>query len=103
MLWAGVPLVALFGDTFASRVSSSILAAAGLPELTTTSLESYFQRALGLATHPAELAQLRTRAQSSRSSALFDTRRFTRKLEDALNAIWHRHQAGLPPDHVQLE
>jgi len=36
-LWCGVPIVALAGDTFASRVSSSILAAADLRDLVTFS------------------------------------------------------------------
>ncbi len=38
---AGVPLVGLIGDTFASRVSASILSAAGLPELVARSVDDY--------------------------------------------------------------
>jgi predicted O-linked N-acetylglucosamine transferase (SPINDLY family) len=102
MLWAGVPLIALRGNTFASRVSSSILTAAELPELITTSLETHFQGALRLATHPAELAQVRERTRASRDSALFDTRRFTRNLETAYRSIWNRHASGLSPDHVDV-
>src|SRR6266704_1884791 len=45
-LWAGVPLVALVGDTFASRVSASLLTAAGSPELITPSLAGYYNFAL---------------------------------------------------------
>ena len=102
MLWAGVPLIALRGDTFASRVSSSIVTAAGLPELVTTSLESCFRLALRLATHPAELAHLRERVRTNRNLALFDTRRFTRNLEAAYRSIWNRYATGLSTDHIDM-
>ncbi|HET7198849.1 MAG TPA: tetratricopeptide repeat protein, partial [Burkholderiales bacterium] len=40
-LWSGLPLVTVTGDTFASRVASSLLHAAGLPELVTRSFAEY--------------------------------------------------------------
>src|SRR6202035_4410001 len=58
MLWAGVPLLALKGETFASRVSASILAAAGLDDLVATSLDAYFDLALALARDAGALARL---------------------------------------------
>jgi protein O-GlcNAc transferase len=103
-LWAGVPLVALAGDTFASRVSASILIAAGLPELITSSLADYFSLALRLARDPGALAGLKARAQHLRASGpLFDTELFTRDLERALAAAWDRHCAGLAPAHIVLD
>jgi protein O-GlcNAc transferase len=102
-LWAGVPLVALMGTTFASRVSASVLTAAGLPDLITTSLDDYYRLALRLAHDRDAIAQLKTRVQDQcRSSALFDTTRFTRNLEAVFVAIWERHRDGLPPDHVTI-
>ncbi len=44
-LWAGVPHIAYRGDTFAARVSASLVTAIGLPELIVRSPEEY--RALG--------------------------------------------------------
>jgi protein O-GlcNAc transferase len=103
-LWAGVPLVALSGDTFASRVSASILTAAGLPELITCSLADYYGLACRLAGDPDELKRLKARVQALRTSGpLFDTALFTRDLERAFMAIWARHRGGLPPDHITLE
>lgn len=102
-LWAGVPLIALTGTTFASRVSASILTAAGLPELITTSLEEYHRLALRLAQDRDAIAKLKMRVQSARrTSALFDTAGFTRSLESAFVQIIERHRAGLPPDHIDL-
>src|SRR5262249_24440884 len=40
-LWAWCPLIAWVGDAFASRVSGSVLRAAGLPQLITTGPEAY--------------------------------------------------------------
>jgi protein O-GlcNAc transferase len=103
MLWAGVPLVALMGETFASRVSASILTAAGLPELIAKSLDDYQRLALRLASDREELARLKLRVQDQRrTAALFDTARFTRNLETAFIAIWERHMSGLAPDHVAI-
>jgi predicted O-linked N-acetylglucosamine transferase (SPINDLY family) len=103
MLWTGVPLVALMGDTFASRVSASVLTAGGLADLITSSLDDYHRLALRLATDRADLAALKARVAEARHSApLFDTAGFTRKLEAAFTAIWERHQAGARPDHVSI-
>ncbi|MBW2109729.1 MAG: hypothetical protein JRI36_13870, partial [Deltaproteobacteria bacterium] len=51
-LWAGVPVVALCGTHFASRVSSSILFAIGMPGLITHTLEEYESLVIRLATNP---------------------------------------------------
>jgi len=103
-LWAGVPLIALSGDTFASRVSSSLLTAAGLPELITSSLTDYYALALRLASDRDGLARLKARVRALRSRApLFNTELLTRDLERALEVVWERHRGGLPPDHITLD
>jgi predicted O-linked N-acetylglucosamine transferase (SPINDLY family) len=102
-LWAGVPLIALRGDTFVSRVSASLLTAAGLPELIAASLDEYFRLAMRLVTERDEMARVRAHlADRRRNAELFDTKRFTRNLEAALLAIWERYRAGLPPDHITM-
>jgi predicted O-linked N-acetylglucosamine transferase (SPINDLY family) len=103
-LSAGVPLVSLIGDTLASRVSSSILLAAGLAELITASFEEYFHAALRLAKDRRKLASLRTKLTDNPPSAipLFDTEGFTRNLEAAYLTVWERHLAGFPPDHLTV-
>jgi predicted O-linked N-acetylglucosamine transferase (SPINDLY family) len=100
-LWAGVPVLTQIGETFAGRVAASLLRAVGLPELITETRGAYEQRALDLATHPAELSRLREKlAQTRLSAPLFDTRSSTRHLERAYLAMYERYQAGLPPDHI---
>jgi len=101
-LWAGVPLIALKGSSFVSRVSASILEAAGFGDMTATSLDRYFELACGLARDAAAMQSLKTRVAQCRSSALFDTAGFTRGLEAALVAAITRHRDGLAPDHIDV-
>jgi predicted O-linked N-acetylglucosamine transferase (SPINDLY family) len=97
-LWAGVPVLALQGQAFASRVAASLLVTLGVPELVCTDLDQYIERAVTLATGSDELAALRQRVQTGRSdSPLFDGRRFARDLTDLIDRMALRHDAGLPP------
>lgn len=102
-LWAGVPQLALRGDTFAGRVSSSLLTAMGLPELIADTPESYRELALRLSRDRSRIGMLRAKLAVNRMSApLFDSRRFTRHLEAGYEVIWRRRLDGLPPDHVDV-
>lgn len=97
-LWAGLPVVTYTGDTFASRVATSLLNAAGVPELATASLAEYEALALALARDPARLADLRRRLNETRMTVpLFDSRRFTRHLERAYDVMAEIQDAGQPP------
>ena len=103
MLWAGVPMVGLMGESFASRVSGSILTAGGVPELITNSLADYHALALRLARDAAALSALKAKiAHARQSSPLFNTVQFTRHLEAALMAMDERRRRGDPPDHIAV-
>ncbi|MGE0724678.1 MAG: tetratricopeptide repeat protein [Alphaproteobacteria bacterium] len=95
-LAAGLPLVATEGDRFASRISTSMLSAAGLGDLVTPDLDAYVALAVALAGDPARRAEQRRRVVSGRER-LFDTRRFVGGLEAALAAMAERQRRGLPP------
>lgn len=97
-LWSGVPLVALAGRSFAARVSSSILTAAGMPELITNSIGEYETLALSLASDRDRLNQLRTKLIGLRAAApLFDTDRFRRHIEAAYRTMVDRVRRGEAP------
>jgi predicted O-linked N-acetylglucosamine transferase (SPINDLY family) len=97
-LWAGLPLVTLTGETFASRVAASLLHAVGLPELVTDSLADYEALIARLATSPGMLVQYRERLESQRlKAALFDTVRFCRHIEAAYLTMHERQRRGEPP------
>lgn len=81
-LWSECPLIALCGETFAARVSGSILTACGLPELIAYSLPDYEETAYRYASDPDFAHRMRTKLSSAKSSApLFDSAAFTRNLE----------------------
>lgn len=81
-LWAGVPVLTMLGDTFASRVAASQLTALGLPELITQSEDEYFAKALELASKPHLLKSIRGKLESNRlTTPLFDTKQYVKDLE----------------------
>lgn len=98
-LWSGLPVLTCEGETMAANQSTSIVRAAGLPELVASGREAYEATALRLATTPDELADLRERLARHRTNcALFDTARRVRELDWAFETMWRRHLAGLPPE-----
>ncbi|MEI6439567.1 MAG: tetratricopeptide repeat protein, partial [Alphaproteobacteria bacterium] len=95
-LWAGLPIVTLPGDGFASRVAASLLDAVGLSELITDSPAEYEALALALAQDPQRLSALKSHLNRGRMSfPLFDTDLFCRGLEAAFEAILKRQHQGL--------
>ena len=102
-LWAGVPVITLQGSHFASRVSSSLLHAVGLPELVTDGLEEYEKLAVRLALRPAELKAVRRKLNTNRlKEPLFDTARFTRNLERAYREMWRIFSEGRAPTQIEV-
>src|SRR5262249_12670901 len=102
-LWAGVPVVTQLGQAMAGRVAASMLTAAGLPELITHSAEEYEALARRLATNPAELSEARAHLIANRPGCvLFQTERWVRHLESALQTMWERHERGLPPESFEV-
>ena len=83
-LWAGLPLLTLKGESFASRVATSLLSALDLPELITVSQAEYEEQAISLASEPGLLAELQGRLEHNRlTSALFNGQVFAKHIEAA--------------------
>jgi predicted O-linked N-acetylglucosamine transferase (SPINDLY family) len=103
-LWAGVPVVTLPGESFASRVAVSILAAAGLEGLAMCSVDDYVAALVTMATDPEILPGLREHLTSNRLALpLFDAPSYTRQFEALLQRMWQRWCLGLPPEHLAAE
>jgi tetratricopeptide (TPR) repeat protein len=100
-LWAGVPVVTRYGQSFASRVAASVLHSAGLVDLAFDNNADY-QRAIVLLAQDAELrSQLRSHLVEQRMSLpLFDAALHARHFEALAERMWARWQAGLPCDHL---
>jgi len=97
-LWAGLPVVTLMGQTFASRVAASLVNAVGLPELICTDVQQYRRTIVELARDPARRQVMRERLDQARDdSPLFDSARFTLEYEALLTRMIERQEAGLAP------
>jgi predicted O-linked N-acetylglucosamine transferase (SPINDLY family) len=103
-LWMGVPVVTCEGTAFAGRVASSLVHAAGLPELATRSLEEYETLARRLALEPGLLHSVQTRLRDHRADCpLFDTDRFRRHIESAYATMWAIWQRGDVPRSFSVD
>jgi predicted O-linked N-acetylglucosamine transferase (SPINDLY family) len=97
-LFAGLPLISLYGPTFSARVAVSLLHAAGVSELAVDSLESYEAKALFFAQDREALKAVRAKLVRNRETApLFNTALFTRHLEAAYRNMIALHRSGEAP------
>jgi len=102
-LWAGVPVVAMLGAHFASRVSASLLSAVGLTECITDNLKEYEALALRLSRNPDAFDDVKTKLARNRLRApLFDTPRFAGNLENAYRRMWENYLSGAPPSRIDV-
>ncbi|WP_341645464.1 tetratricopeptide repeat protein [Thauera sp. SDU_THAU2] len=100
-LWAGVPQLALCGDSFVSRVSASIVSAAGLSQLVAADAAGYEALVLELVRDGARRAALREQLRETRERVpLFDALAFARHFGTGLELAWARHRQGLPAVHI---
>jgi protein O-GlcNAc transferase len=94
-LMSGLPVVTCMGGAFPSRVAGSLLHAAGIPELVTSSLADYEALALQLARDPQRLARLKAQLIATQpTNALCDADAFCRNLEAIYTAMWRKTQLG---------
>lgn len=103
ILWAGTPLLTTQGKKMSTRIAASLLHAAGLPEMVTSSLEEYEERAVMLATDSEALFTMRKHLEEQRmASPLFDTPRWVRNLEEGFTQVLEQHRKGLAPADVHI-
>ncbi|MFV1613144.1 UDP-N-acetylglucosamine-peptide N-acetylglucosaminyltransferase [Phaeobacter sp. JH20_36] len=88
-LWAGVPILTIYGKQFSARVATSILNAAGLPELSVKSEKHFIDKAVSLAQDPEEMHRLKRHLSENRYALpLFDTKGWTKDFEEVLRTIY---------------
>ena len=97
-LWAGVPVLTVPGETFASRVAASLVTACGLGELACRSEDDYVELATALANEPETLHGIKSHLDVNRRTLpLFDAERLARDMDALLVRMHERHLAGLAP------
>lgn len=94
-LWAGLPVVTMLGNSFASRVAASLNSAIGMPELIAKDLKEYEEIALRLLSDDAYNSQTKAKLARHKSHyPLFDTKRFCSDLEIKINLIYQDSRAA---------
>ena len=84
-MWMGVPVLALRGQHFVSRMGASFMSAAGLPEWVAEDETAYVAMAQQVASERTKLLQLkRSLRQRLLSNKAWDVQAHTRAIEDAL-------------------
>ena len=92
-LYAGVPVVSMYGRHCASRSGLSILRSVGLGELVASTPEQYVRIALDLAADLPRLEQLRAGLRDRlERSPLRDERRFAANFEELLRTAWRERR-----------
>lgn len=92
-LWAGLPLLTVTGDRYASRIATTFLKSLDLGELICASPTEFEERAVHLANTPAALAEVRAHLETARTAGpLFRIDTFCRKLEATLIALHEKHR-----------
>jgi predicted O-linked N-acetylglucosamine transferase (SPINDLY family) len=103
-LFAGLPVVAVKGSHFASRVSESLLRAIELPQLVAEDLAGYEALAAELARDPERLAKLKAELAAKRmTTPLFDTAAMARNLERAYRAMWNQAVTRAAPAMLRVD
>lgn len=92
MLWMGVPVITLVGQTPASRIGLGILQNLGLNGCIAFTGEDYIRAAADLACDFAKLRSLRnTLRERLKASVLMDAKGFVSRVEAAYRSVWEQH------------
>lgn len=103
-LRVGLPVISLFGKSFASRVATSLLNAVGVAELSARSLEEYEAKAIDLALNPVKLTAIKKHLEANRlTSPLFNPELFAGYLETAYLAMYQRYRNGMAATHLYID
>ena len=95
-LWAGLPVVTRIGNSFASRVSASLLNAIGLSELISHSEKEFENLALELANDKDKLEKNKI------SKSLFNTEIYTKNIESSYRTIYGRYLNNLSAEDIEI-
>ena len=103
-LRSGLPLITLKGETFASRVASSLLNAVNLSELVTESYQEYKELAIKISTNPKILNDLKKKLEMNiLEKPLFNTKLFAKNIESAFSIMHDMYYKGMPKENIYIK
>ena len=102
-LRTGLPLITLCGQSFASRVSASLLVSLDLNELITDNQDDYVNLAVKLAKNNELLNKIRNKLKENiKNKSLFNSKLFTKNIEIAFEKVYENYSKGKKPDHINI-
>ena len=100
---AGLPIITLIGNSFASRVASSLLTTINLKELITKTYKEYEEVANRIVKDPIYLQKLRDKIKKNQSiSPLYDCKLFTKNLERAYTEVYNKYIDNQKIDNIEI-
>ncbi len=98
-----LPVITIIGDSFASRVSASLLNSLNLNELITETFKDYEKLAINLSNDEKLLKGVKEKIKLEKGkSNLFKPEIFTRNLERAFKQIYENYLEGHPAKDIEL-
>ena len=102
-LWMGLPVLTKIGQSYTSRMASSLLNSIDLPELITSSTEAYIKLAIELATDANKLNSIKLKLKENRlKKPLFNTEKFTRDFETGLQKVYKNYLENNEPKNISV-
>ena len=102
-LWSGLPVLTKKGNSFASRVASSLLKAISMDELITSTDQEYQDLAVKLATDKKQLNLIKDKlSKNIKTEPLFNTVLFTSNIEKAYKLANNKFVNNLPPENIKI-
>jgi predicted O-linked N-acetylglucosamine transferase (SPINDLY family) len=102
-LWAGLPVLTCQGNSFASRVASSLLAAVNLSNFITNSLCEYQLIAINLAKNKKIIDDAKISLEKNKMKyPLFNSVSFTYALENAYIQMYSRYMNNDKPTNIYI-
>jgi len=103
-LRVGIPVLTLQGESFASRVSSSLLNAVGLNELITHSSKEYEDKAVDFFNNLQSLKNIKKKLEINiDTKPLFNTKLFTKHIEQAYLEMQNKYNENKKPENIEIK
>ena len=90
------------GNAFAGRVASSLLNACKMKELITYDLNEYENLAIQLALDKEKLNSLKKKIINNKDSVLFNSKLFTKNLENAYKNVYEIYNSDLKKRDIYI-
>ena len=100
----GLPVLTYLGNSFSSRMGSSLLNALNMPELVASSENEYEALAIELANNPKKLKTIKEKLLINLSKGdLYNSKQFTKNIESAYTLMHNRYHQGIDPEHIYIQ